>query len=73
MPYSKISILKPQLQNGYTYRYFRGPTVNASDKKIVTYMYIDSRGKGCRSKEDFDLEELEAAIELCKEQEEDDK
>ena len=37
--------------------------------KIVTY--VNSRGKGC--KEDFDFEELEAAIELHKEHEEEDK
>ena len=39
------------------------------DKKIVTY--INSRGKGY--KEDFDFEELKAAIDLYKEHEEDDK
>ena len=38
------------------------------DKKIT---YINSRGKGY--KEDFDFEELEAAIELYKEHEEEDK
>ena len=39
------------------------------DKKIVTY--VNSTGKGYR--EDFDFEELEAAIELYKEHEEEDK
>ena len=39
------------------------------DKKIVTY--VKSKRKGC--KEDFDFEELEAAIELYKEHEEEDK
>jgi len=39
------------------------------DKKIVTY--VNSTGKGY--KEDFDFEELEAAIELYKEHEEEDK
>ena len=35
----------------------------------IYYMYVNSRGKG--HKEDFDFEELEAAIELYKEHEED--
>ena len=39
------------------------------DKKIVTY--VNSTGKGY--KEDFDFEELEAAIELYKEHEDEDK
>ena len=39
------------------------------DKKIVTY--VKSKRKGHR--EDFDFEELEAAIELYKEHEEEDK
>ena len=39
------------------------------DKKIVTY--VKSRRKGY--KEDFDFEELQAAIELYKEHEEEDK
>ena len=39
------------------------------DKKIVTY--VNSRGKGY--KEDFDFDKLEAAIELYKEHEEEDK
>ena len=39
------------------------------DKKIVTY--VKSRRKG--HKEDFDFEELQAAIELYKEHEEEDK
>ena len=40
-----------------------------SNKKIVTY--VKSRRKG--HKEDFDFEELQAAIELYKEHEEEDK
>ena len=40
------------------------------DKKIVTY--IKSKRKGWY-KEDFDFEELQAAIELYKEHEEEDK
>ena len=39
------------------------------DKKIVTYVNITGKGY----KEDFDFEELEAAIELYKEHEEEDK
>ena len=39
------------------------------DKKIVTY--VESKRKG--HKEDFDFEELEAAIELYKEHDEEDK
>ena len=41
------------------------------DKRVVTYVSRHSRSKG--HKEDFSVEELEAAIELYEEHEEEDK